>query len=255
MSEEARQLWEKICNVGRRFHESRWYPRKLRVLVNSTCIALFVVALYVILGGPRLSVKGDFRAIERANLVGPGKILGIEAGDFSYYDHLLIAEDQEGVILYAYDSKVWYRNEQLSYREKTGDIMVLAGPSYAGSLNRHWDFEVPIVLFGTPAKVTHAQVEIVTGGQNNYIVECVRTNQGYLYGIISYKGRETGQWEVDLLQKLSDLSSSQSCSMDMTVIPIHVRMYDEEDRLVGEETVELYSVAYESHKREMEEGE
>ena len=255
MSEEARQLWEKICSVIRRFQESRWYPRKLRVFVNSACIALFVVALYVILGGPQLSVKGDFRAIEQANLVGPGEILGIEAGDFSYYDHLLIAEDQEGVILYAYDSKVWYRNEQLSYREKTGDIMVLAGPSYAGSLNWHWDFEVPIVLFGTPAKVTHAQVEIVTGGQNNYIVECVRTNQGYLYGIISYKGRETGQWEVDLLQKLSDLSSSQSCSMDMTVIPIHVRMYDETERLVGEETVELYSVAYESHKREREEGE
>jgi len=252
VSDEARELWEKICTAVRRFQECRWYPRRLRVFVNGACIALFVVALYVMLGGPRLSVKGDFRALERAHLVGPGEILGIEAGDFSHYDHLLVAEDPKGVILYAYDSKLWYRNEQLSYREKTGDIMVLTGPSYAGSLNRLWDFQVPVVVFGTPAEVTHAQVEIVTGGQNNYIVECVRRNQGYLYGTISYRGRETGQWEVDLLQQLADLSSSQSCSMDMTVIPIHVSMYDEADKLVGEKNVELYSVAYESHQREEE---
>ncbi len=193
--------------------------------------------------------------MERACLVGPGEILGIEEVDFSYYDHLLIAEDQEGVILYAYDSKVWYRNEQLSYREKTGDIMVLAGPAHAGSLNRHWDFELPIVIFGMPAQVTQAKVEIITDWLQNYVVECVRTNPGYLFGTISHAGREDGQGEIYFVQQLSDLSSSQSGSMDMTVIPIHISMYDEEDRLVGEETVELYSVAYESHKRETEEGE
>ncbi len=252
MSEEARQLWEKICNVGRRFQESRWYPRKLRVLVNGVGITLFLVALYVMLGGPRFSVEGDFRAMERAYLVGPAVILGIEEVDFSYYDHLLIAEDQEGVILYAYDSKVWYRNEQLSYREKTGDIMVLAGPTHAGNLNRHWDFEFPVVVFGMPAQVTRARVEIVTDGSQNYLAECVRTNPGYLFGTVSHKGREDGQGEIYFVQQLSDLSSSQSGSMDMTVVPIYIRMYDAEDRLVEEKKVELYSVAYESHKRGME---
>lgn len=249
VSDEARQLWEKVCALWRRFQESRLYPRKLRVLVNSILIAAILLGVYVMLEGPRFSVKGDFRALERANLVGPGEILGIEEGDFPQYDHLLIAEDPNGVILYAYDSRVWYRNDQLSYREKTGDIMVFTGPAYAGSMNRHWDFVVPVVVVGVPEEITRAEVEIVTGGENNYLVKCTRTNQGYLYGTISYRGRETGQWEVEFLQQLADLSNSQSGSMDMTAIPMAIRMYDEDDDLVEEKNIALYSVAYESHMR------
>ena len=165
MSDEARELWEKICGIVRRFQEDKRFPRKWRVVINILLCALLVVSLYVMLGGPRFSVEGDFRAMERAHLVGPGRILGIEKVDFSYYDHLLIAEDEEGVILYAYDSQVWYRNEQLSYRAKTGDIMVLTGPAVVGSLNRHWDFELPIVVFGALAEAARARVEIAMPGE------------------------------------------------------------------------------------------
>ncbi|MBP3701464.1 MAG: hypothetical protein J6I64_06215, partial [Lachnospiraceae bacterium] len=179
MSDEARQLWEKIRGIVRRFQENGRYPRKLRVLVNVTLILILIVAVYVILGGPRFSVEGDYRAMERSHLIGPGQILGIEEVDFSYYDHLLIAEDAEGVILYAYDSRVWYRNEQLSYRTKTDDIMVLAGPANAGSLNRHWDFELPVVMFGVPDNVTWASAEIAMPGREEpYMVECRRKNSG-----------------------------------------------------------------------------
>ncbi len=247
MSDEARELWEKICKIVRRLQEDKRFPRKLRVVINILLCTVLMVGLYVMLGGPRFSVEGDFRAMERAHLVGPGRILGMEEVDFSFYDHLLIAEDDEGVILYAYDSQVWYRNEQLSYRHKTGDVMVLTGPAHAGSLNRHWDFELPVVVFGAPAEAVRAQVEIdMPGRQDSYVVECLRKNPGYLFGTISYEGHENGQEEVYLLQQLADISSSQSAGGDRTVIPIHIWLYDESGTLLDEENIELYSVAYEA---------
>ena len=254
MSDEARELWEKICGIVRRFQEDKRFPRKWRVAINIVLCALLAVALYTMLGGPRFSVQGDYRAMERAHLVGPGRILGIETVDFSYYDHLLIAEDEEGVILYAYDSQVWYRSEQMSYRTKTGDVMVLAGPVLTGSLDRHWDFELPVVVFGAPAEAVRARVEIaMPGREDSYVVECLQNNEGYLFGTISYEGHENGQEEVDLLQQLADISSSQSASGDMTVIPIRVWLYDESDMLLAEENIELYSVAYEAAQVRKEE--
>ena len=256
MSDEARQLWEKLCGMVRRLQESKGFPRKLRVLVNSVLILIFLLMIYVMLGGPRFTVEGDFRAMERAHLVGPGEILGIEEVDFSYYDHLLIAEDEEGVMLYAYDSQVWYRNEQLSYRTKTGEVMVLIGPANVGSLNRYWSFELPVVVFGAPAGVSRARVEIAMPGRSeSYVVDCGQTQPGYLFGMISYEKREEGQEEIALLQQLADISSSNSGSRDMTVVPVHIKMYDATDALAGEESIELYSVAYESHEKRKEDRE
>ena len=58
---------------------------------------------------------------------------------------------------------------------------------------------------------------------------------------------------MDLLQQLADISSSQSASGDMTVVPICVWLYDESDMLLAEENIELYSVAYEAAQVRKEE--
>ena len=184
-------------------------------------------------------------------MVGPGKILGVESGDYLYYDHLLMAEDEEGVILYAYDSTVWDLNDRLVYRQRAKDLVLVTVPFVAGSVNHNWDFHFPVILFDRHPEAVQARLEIAVPGQKDgYVVKCQRNHEGYLIGEIVHKGDYYSSTKTDWIMQLSALSDSSSATTDLTVIPVHVCLYDVEGELIHEETIELYSVAYENQERQ-----
>ena len=249
-----RNWWERTCREIRSWWKQGQKPRKLRTLVNGIIILIFLYLLYLMLGGPILTMETRFRRMEQVHMVGPGKILGIETGDYLYYDHVLLAEDEEGVILYACDSRIWHRNDKLVYRQRRGDLMMLTLPIMPGQLNHHWDFRFPVVLFDRHPEAVRARIGIeVPGQENGYTVTCQRNHQGYFFGEIVHVGDFYSGTKAEWLQLLADLSNSSSGTTDLTVISARVRLYDQEDHLIHEETIELCSVSYEN--REKQKGE
>lgn len=249
-----RNWWEQTCREIRSWWKQGQKSRKLRILVNVIVVLIFVYLLYLMLGGPVLTTEAGLRRMERVHMVGPGKILGVETGDYLYYDHVLLAEDEEGVILYAYDSEIWHRNDKLVYRQRRGDLMMLTLPIMPGQLNHHWDFRLPVVLFDRHPKAVRADVEIAMPNlDKTCLVKCQRNRDGYLWGEIFHKSNSYNGAKAEWLQLLADLSNSASGTTDLIVLPVQVRLYDQEDHLIHEETIELCSVAYEN--REKQKGE
>mgnify|MGYP006967299395 CR=1 FL=1 len=111
-----------------------------------------------------------------------------------------------------------------------------------------------MVLFDRHPEAVRARIEIeVPGQENGYTVTCQRNHQGYFFGEIVHVGDFYSGTKAEWLQLLADLSNSSSVTTDLTVISVRVRLYDQEDHLIHEETIELCSVSCEN--REKQKGE
>ena len=252
MSEEAKTLWENVCELVRKWKEDRRFPRKLRILCNGLLILLLLLMAYGLLGCPTLSIEARYRRVERANMVGPARILGVEKGDYREYDRLLVARDGEGVILYTYDSQVWGGWDRFIYREKKDSIMVLTGPCrvlYTGISG----FSMPVVIFDEHPKAQQALAKIsIPGIKSPYEVMCVRRAEGYLFGELRVKGVENGQGdgareEGQLVQQFAELSDSGSKTDSTAVINVTVDFFDVNHEWLCQETTQLRSVLLEAH--------
>ena len=100
-------------------------PRQLRAAGNSLLVLLLAVTFYVCIGSPTLTERQAFRRAEKANQVGPSIIL-LDADTENYdFEHLILAETEQGVITYA-SSDTW--TPVFCYHEKTGDVTVVTAP-------------------------------------------------------------------------------------------------------------------------------
>lgn len=133
-------------------------PVKLRACTNAALICLCLLLIYIFLGSPPFTVRQAFRRAEKAEMVGPSEILAHIRPDGTPYSHLILADDEDGVVLFTYsrwDSAV----TELLYIEKTGDLTIAAAPdqTFYPKENRA---SVPIVLFHEGSRAVRAELEL-----------------------------------------------------------------------------------------------
>ena len=232
-------------------------PRKAKAIGNLLLIAAALFAMYVSLDCPTLTVESQFRRAEKAHLVGPSTILGIEELSGTNFDSLLLADTGDGIILYSFN-----RNDRfstLTYRDKMGDVSVLAATIHSlGILEHSNSVDFPIAVFDSFPQAMYAELDITLTAaphrdfQKNYTLKAERTNPGYFLFRINTDGtHEIGAegWALEMFAVISRDNSYRSY-VDLE-IPATVRFYDETANLICQHTLTIRSVAAEARPDEL----
>lgn len=223
-------------------------PLKLRACANAALICLCILLIYIFLGSPSFTVRQAFRRAEKAELVGPSEILAHIRPDGTPYNHLILADDGDGVILYAYDR--WDpAATELLYIEKAGDLTIAAAPddTFYPKENRA---VIPIVLFHEGTRAVRAELELTLTAdyegethQKTYQLQSEQTFDGcFLFSIEVHSQMPLGA-EGQLLFTLQTVTGNSMADTRDTVIPATVRLYDQDDDLIREETIQIRSAA------------
>lgn len=139
-------------------------PRWSRAALNIGLIAVLLLVIYFCIDAPALTVRHQYRRAEQANLVGPGVIVDIlDREDYNEFAHTVVAETENGVIFCGISDS---RSEMLSYREKAGDITVLAAPTHTiGEWARDLaDHRLPVYVFDDYPQAAWAELELAVSG-------------------------------------------------------------------------------------------
>lgn len=245
---------------------SHFIPRPLKALLYCIGILLFSFLLYIFLGAPPLSEEHAYRRAERANLVGPAKILDIidlEPVVNEYYNRMVIADEGDAVILYMRDSQN-NLSEKLVYRQKQGAVTVFAAPYELFLYSTDHEFEIPIILFDDFPQAVRAEMEFTLWTLDdsdavprvclpkNYWGEAYRENSGYFCFYINSPDFSWAAWTDDskepTLATFCKLTGKTFSRMDAdTTLPVTVRLFNAENQLVHEETVIVRGVIGEAH--------
>ena len=176
---------------------------------------------------------------------------------------MILAASDEGVTLYLYhdDSKLKYGN--LVYREKQGDITVLAVPSltdyYVDGNEIVTDLQIPVIVFDSFPEAVRAEMEIElsvkyieeTVFQKKYTSSADREAEGYfLFDLIAYNFRPQ-RYEYEAFYNLASFSDDISGRTYYTgnPIPVTVRFYDQNGALICTQSVEICSPVAEAHAK------
>lgn len=223
-------------------------PVKLRACANAALICLCLLLIYIFLGSPPFTARQAFRRAEKAELVGPSQILSHVRPEGTPYRHLILADDEDGVILFAYDR--WDPDAtELLYIEKTGDLTIAAAPddTFYPKENRA---VIPIVLFHEGSRAVRAELDLTLSAhyegeehQKTYYLQSQQTFDGcFLFSIDVHSQTPLGA-EGQLLFTLQTVTGNSMADTRDNVIPAVVRLYDQEDDLIREETILIRSAA------------
>ena len=248
-------------------------PRKIRVFINILCIILLISAAYILLGCPALTPTQAFRRVEKSNLVGPAEIIEIIDLPNGLDDHVLVADDGEGVVLFHYDDFEFRWFSDFLYREKSQGITVLPVPNHTLFGSDLYVVDLPILVFHDHPGAIWAELELVIdegmgvretqweeGGEvhieyfeKTYRMEAVKYIDGYFRFNLH---TESEDWYVDeygqtrgtplgnegwALQTLCRMMSEFRTYLQEYATAT-VRLYDVENNLITEETVIIRSV-------------
>ena len=251
-------------------------PRKLRICVNILAILLLLAAVYVFGGCPALTVEHQFRRLEKANLVGPSRIIETVELTESEYDRMIVADDGDAVILYCCNLP-GYRWDwgNFYYLEKAEGMTVLAMPSYHfGTFDR--TLELPVLLLHNYPGAVRAELELILG-KGFDIQETVWDNGGAvtrrdfektyfleaesdLYGYFRFMLHAETDGS-DSMQMLEDTTEGMVLKRFARMfaefgmylheyVPATVRLYDSSDNLITEEHLTIRSAAGERYARD-----
>ena len=131
-------------------------PRPYRAMVNLLGIIMVLSVFYASIGAPVPYPNLAFRRAERANLVGPSTILFSDEVEHYYYDHLVLAETEWGVITWVDDDLRGF-----NYLEKTGDLTIVAAPKEPFDWGyRFWAKKLPVFLVDDYPEAIRAELEL-----------------------------------------------------------------------------------------------
>ena len=249
-------------------------PRKIRILINSLVLVLLIGAAYVLLGCPALTPTQQFRRLEKANLVGPAQIIENEDLLNGMYDHFMVAEDGDGVILYLYNDFEyrWNWGGYFLYWEKSEGITVLPAPTHTYWGADEFIIDLPILVFHDHPGAVRAELDLTidegmgimeTSWENGGPVE-----RGYFektYHLSADSGvdgyfrfnlhTESESWSIDNEQYYGSVLGSEGTALEtlcrmmaenrsylQEYATARVRLYDEDGMLITEETVTIRSV-------------
>ena len=251
-------------------------PRSVRAIGNLLLAFILAATFYVCTGAPTLTERQAFRRAEKANQVGPSTIL-LDADTENYdFEHLILAETEQGVITYA-SSNTW--NPVFCYHEKTGDVTVVTGPgSPFGWGYSYYALSLPVFVVDDVPDAVRAELELDIVGtyvinlngerleipvDHHYALESVREADGFFECFIelpfldqfdSYGRSTDAEHGADgyALDLLAETFSDKSYYYEYTLprknasITAAVRLYDKSDTLIAERDLVLRQMLPES---------
>ena len=248
-------------------------PRKIRVFINIIAIILLISAAYILLGCPALTPTQAFRRVEKSNLVGPAEIIETIDLPNGLDDHVLVADDGGGVVLFIYSDFDFRWESYFLYREKSQGITVLPVPNHNHFGSELYELDMPILVFHDHPGAVRAELDLIIdegmgvretqweeGGEvhteyfeKTYRMEAVKYIDGYFRFNLH---TESEDWYVDeygrqqgtplgnegwALQTLCRMITEFRAYLQEHATAT-VRLYDADDNLITEETVIIRSV-------------
>ena len=237
---------------------TRQLSRPARTIMHILACILCLSVIYIAVGSPAFTPKTQYRRLEKSHLIGPATILGTETISESNGEKILIAQTNSQVMLYRYHEGIRVTSSDLVCRQKTGSLTVLAAGGQNPILRNHRGITLPVILFDNHPHAVRAELEITLTGdrledkydpdlrfEKHYTLEATRINSGYFYFTI-FQEANGDQRVADLLQRLADISSSNSRSSYIGSIPVNVRLYDNSNTLIHTELLHIRSVKAEA---------
>lgn len=213
---------------------------RAKALCNFLLLLLLMLAVVYFSGLPIPIPKIQFRFEERAHLIGPGNILSIEEIDFSYFETMIVAETDEGVILWVSAPEI--DRSDLVYQEKTGDNLLLAAPGSLGFMTVTDKVHLPLVLFDRHPRATHAEMQFTLQEEVDgvffekaYCLSADRTASGFFLFTLNTDNSYTYP-EAVTLQIFANIASCREHQQNYSV-PVQIQFYNGRGELIIEETV------------------
>lgn len=221
-------------------------PVKVQACANGVGILACLVLIYIFLGSPVLTAEMAFHRAEKANLVGPGEVLATLKPQGQEYSHLVLAEAEEGVMLYAWDR--WnVEAREFVYLAKDGPLTVAAAPGKE-LLWLQTHASLPVYLFDDYADAVRAELDLTLTGEyegdfyhNTYQLESNREGEGYF--AFEIQTDSSDGWEGQRLTKLRNVTGNSMADTAQTVIHAAVRLYDANGDLLVDTNLEIRSAA------------
>ena len=203
---------------------------------------VFGLLWYCFYGAPQFSAEARFRRAEKAELIGPSQILGaIEEGYNVYlqsFGKVVLAEDENHVIAYGGWSKDLWR---MCYRPKMGKVTVLGLVQASDDTGQKM---TGVVAYDDCPEAVRAELDLTvrtnydnSAFEKTYSLRAQREEEGYfLFKIICEAG--TSNQETVALSNFCEMSWSTD-RFDRIDEPADavVRLYDEQDTLIFEDTL------------------
>ncbi len=238
--------------------------RPVRILGNLLLAAVLLALIYVLNGSPDANLLQAFRREEERNLIGPGNILGTVSVEESIgYDRLLLAETDNGVILYCYNDgnfSLFGKRRQstlegtMIYREKGEFVTVMAAPCYF--VHRFYDgAALPVILFDDCPKAVRAELDLYLNannyglGDSTWNIEARRESGGYFLFELKAVSDDQLQFEVDATSIVNLGKMFESGAGFADGFPATVRLYDKADNLILEEDITVHSDGSAAHMK------
>lgn len=251
----------------------RWMqlPYPVRGCINVALGLLFAAWLYISLGAPTFTFQQEFRRAEAHYMIGPSTIVSrINSSSYADVDNMIVGETEHGVVFFTRRQNDGYGifndySYQFHYREKTGDITILAAPIWGGSMLI--GNQLPVYVFDQYPEATYADLSVTIEGQVTKHIEgkevtyefwetfddhATRTTEGHFcftlvntrhsYGVPS--SRDTRQ---DALECLSKVSNSTLFQDDDAIITATIRLYNAAGELLLEKKLPIYSIPNATH--------
>ena len=258
-------------------------PRKCRVFINLSATLLLVFAFYILAGSPAMNPVEHFRRLEKAYLVGPSKILEIVDLPANEYDHMIVADDGDAVILFGYND-VNYRWDwnTFVYREKRNGITALPIPAHHYGIEEQV-IELPIFLFHNYPNAVRAELEFTLGEsleipetvmlpdgsvtqryfEKSYTLESQREIDGYFRFHLhaEIEGKYVGPQDLEVWKATSGEGTALRMFARMAFengmylheyVPMTVRLYDRNNGLIVEDTFNFRSTAGERYANDQQ---
>lgn len=246
-------------------------PRPAKVIFCAVCVVLLTILYYIALGVPTLTFEQEFRRAEKANLIGPSKIVDVVGGIYDEFDKMIVGETEHGICFFGGEKidisrgSNFTREEMMytfSYREKTGDITVIAAPNRVAHFWGIFGISLPVYVFDDYPEAVRAELELtITGTETRFVnnetvttsfseqffAEADRTAEGFFRFLLNDQGTP----RAHALKLLSRLSGNEMYNTDEnihTVVPGIVRLYDADGKLILEREFEICSAVAAAHK-------
>ena len=240
----------------------REIPRSVRIAVDLVVLLVLLTALYLAAERPMPLDRVAFRRAEKANLVGPSRILTVldlEDVPFEPFDRLIVGETDRGILFY--NSPSDRMEAKLNYRTKTGPVTVLAPQKDLIPFSfGNFEVQVPVFVFHDFPDAVRGELEMqITGDESDldiltdtpmacdrqFRLQSAQCGDGYLLfwlvvDQVPFEGPANPDANAaELLCTVCD--STQFWRAKDLVIPATVRLYDADDRLITEQTCEIRS--------------
>lgn len=235
--------------------------RKTRALLYSIGVLILVVAFYIVLGCPTLTMMQEFRRAEKAHLVGPSTIVDtMDDSEYHDFNKMIVGETEYGITFFGWSYKTRpnsnpfeERSYVFSYQEKTEDVTVAVAPNFWGSIWGGNSYDtLPVYIFAEHPDAVRADLSLTVKGTHTVTEEGVRTETEYTEtfaekaslvepGIFRCNLTATTETRANAMYHLSCIVSKSGYMSADAAISATVQLYDRSDNLILTKTLDLSS--------------